>query len=64
MMNTMKQEVESQENRVVRQEVVNVEEETMHPILQYRPNEVAQEETEQRFNECVHRHKGQSGKGK
>ena len=49
---------------MIGQEVIDVEEETMHSILQYRPDEVAQEETEQRVNECVRRYKGQDGKRK
>ena len=61
MMNTMEQKVQSQENRMIGQEVVDVEEEPVQPILQYRPDEVAKQEAEQSLDDRVRRHKGQDG---
>lgn len=64
MVNTVKQKVYCQEKGVIRQEIVEVEEETMHPILQYRPDKVAQEETGQRLHKRFRRQDGQGRKGK
>jgi hypothetical protein len=49
MMNTVEQKVKCQERRVVREHLVDVEQETMHPVFQNRPYEVPKEEAWKRF---------------
>lgn len=44
---------------MIGQELVNVEEETMQPILQYCPDKVTQEEARQSFNKRFRRRQGQ-----
>jgi hypothetical protein len=53
MMNTMKQEVKCHKRVVVRQEVVDMEQETMHSIFQNCPYKVSQEEAWKCFSKCV-----------
>lgn len=53
MMNTVKQKVKCQKRRVVWQELVDMEQETMHPIFQNCPYEIPQEEAWKRFSKCV-----------
>jgi len=53
MMNTVKQKMKRQKRVVVGQELVDVEQETMHPIFQNCPYEIPQEEAWKRFSECV-----------
>lgn len=45
MMDTVKQEVQHQEERPVGQPRVNVEEESVEGVLEDRPDDVAQQET-------------------
>jgi hypothetical protein len=52
-MNSMQQEMQHQENRPIRQQFINMEQEPVHPIFQYGPDDIAQEEAKDGFNEGI-----------
>lgn len=51
MVNTVQQEMQHQRPVGVRQEIVNVEQESVKPVFEKCPDEVSQEETGNEFGE-------------
>lgn len=57
-MDAVKQEMESQEHRLVGQPLVDMEQEAMERVFEYGPNEVAEEETKKRLYEAFVSYEG------
>ena len=49
MVNSVHHKVEDKENRAVRKDLVNVEQETVEEVFQKRPNEISKEKARNYF---------------
>lgn len=59
----MHQEMQREELRPIRQPVVNVEQEPMECIFQYRPDDISNEETHHSLSDRIWRNCGQCVEG-
>ena len=55
MVHPMQQKVCSEKDGLVRQIVINMEKEAVQAVLENRPNDVTEEETQHRLHICISR---------